>query len=100
MPAEALIPATDFCVHHRLDIAFVYDLEQRGLIEIVRMEQTTYLPTDQLSRLEKLLRLHRELAVHPDDLDIVAHLLDRLEAVQEEVMNLRNRLFFYERAGE
>ena len=50
----------------------------------------------QMGSLERLIRLHRELAVHVEDLDIVAHLLDRLEQVQEQVNQLQNQLAFYE----
>lgn len=100
MTSESLTPASDFCGYHRLDIDFVYRLEQRGLIEIVRVAETSFLQTDQLGHLEKLVRLHRDLAVHTDDLDIVSHLLDQLEGLQGELTQLRNRLVFYERTGE
>ena len=99
MTAESLTSALDFCVQHRLDLDFVYTLEQRGLVEIVRVEQAVYLPTAQVGRLEKLVRLHRELAVHTDDLDIVSHLLERVEHLHTELTHLHNRLVFYERAG-
>ncbi len=100
MPTEPLIPASDFCAYHRLDIDFVYSLEQRGLIELSIVEQTVYLYPDQLGPLEKLVRLHRELAVHVDDLDIVTHLLDRMENLQGQVTRLRNQLTFYEPAAD
>lgn len=100
MSAQPLIPASDFCAYHRLDIDFVYSLEQRGLIELSIVEQTVYLHPDQLGQLEKLTRLHRELSVHVDDLDIVAHLLERVERLQEQVTTMRNRLTFYEPATD
>lgn len=42
------------------------------------------------------VRLHRELSVHTDDLDIVSHLLERMESLHSEIAQLRNRLIFYE----
>lgn len=96
MPAEQLILVSEFCAHHSLDVHFVYLLEQRGTIQTILVEQSVYLPNDQVGRLEKLVRLHRELAVHADDLDIIANLLERLEDVQEQVVRLQNRLAFYE----
>ena len=44
--------------------------------------------------LQQFIQLHRELAVHVEDLDIVIHLLERLE--QTQVNQLQNRLAFYE----
>lgn len=96
MPTSTLIPAHDFCVHHQLEITFLYDLAQRDLINIVTVEQATYIQPDQLAYLEKLVRLHRELAIHPADLDIVANLLEQVEQLQNKLTNLQNRLRFYE----
>ncbi len=96
MPAQSLILASEFCAYYQLDVTFVDQLEQQGLVETVIVEQVVYLHTDQLGRLEKLVRLHRELAIHADDLDIVANLLEQLESLQNQVTRLQNRLLFYE----
>lgn len=100
MPIEDLIPASDFCAYHHLEINFVHLLEQQGLIETVTVEQSVYLQPGQLGQLEKFVRLHQDLAVHPSDLDIVADLLDRLEGLQKQVTQLQNRLVFYESISE
>jgi hypothetical protein len=96
MPTNALIPAYDFCVHHQVEITFLYDLAQRDLIEIVRVEQDTYVQPTQLARLEKFVRLHQDLSIHPDDLDIVSNLLEQVEQLQSQLNSLQNRLRFYE----
>lgn len=91
-----LIPATDFCVYHHVEITFIHTLAQHGLINVVTVEQTDYVQPDQLTRLEKLVRLHQELAIHPDDLDIVDNLLDQVERLQRQVTTLQNQLRFYQ----
>jgi hypothetical protein len=96
MSTSALIPAHDFCVHNQVEITFLFDLAQRDLIEIVTVEQATYVQPEQLPRLEKFVRLHQELAIHPDDLDIVSNLLERVEQLQDQLAYLQNRLHFYE----
>ncbi len=96
MATNALIPAHDFCVHHQVEITFLYDLAQRDLIEIITVEQATYVQPDQLARLEKLVRLHQELCIHPDDLDIVSNLLEQVEHLQPQLAYLQTRLHFYE----
>lgn len=96
MPTNALIPAYDFCVHHQVEITFLYDLAQRDLIDIITVEQAVYVQPSQLARLEKLVRLHQELAIHPSDLDIVSNLLEQVEQLQSQLTELHNRLHFYE----
>ncbi|MCY7356599.1 MAG: chaperone modulator CbpM [Rudanella sp.] len=96
MPAQELILVSEFCAYHRVEVDFVNSLEQRGLIETTLVEQSVYLQPDQLGQLEKLIRLRQELDIHVDDLDLIVHLLERLESLQEQVTWLRNRLIFYE----
>lgn len=96
MKTDNLIAVRDFCVYHQIEIAFVQSLEQQGLIDTVIVEEIVYVQPAQLTRLEKLVRLHQDLAIHPDDLDVVANLLDRVEQLQQQVLHLQNRLAFYE----
>jgi chaperone modulatory protein CbpM len=96
MPTETLISAHDFFTYHQLDVSFVVALEEQGMLQTITIGPVQYLHPDQLGPLERLIRLHRELAVHVDDLDIVTHLLERLERAQEQVSELQNRLAFYE----
>ena len=96
MPTNALIPAHDFCVHNQVEITFLYDLARRDLIDIITIEHNSYVQPDQLARLEKLVRLHQDLCIHPDDLDIVSNLLEQVEQLQSQLTHLHNRLRFYE----
>ncbi len=96
MPTNGLIPAYDFCVHNQVEITFLYDLAQRDLIEIITIEQATYVQPTQLARLEKFVRLHQDLSIHPDDLDIVSNLLEQVDQLQQQLITLQNRLRFYE----
>ena len=96
MQPSHLIPVREFCVHHHIEITFIQLLAQQGLVETVAIEQAIYVEPEQLPRLEKFVRLHQDLAIHTDDLDVVNDLLDRLEGLQHEVTRLQNRLIFYE----
>lgn len=97
MQTDQLISVYEFCRYHQLDITFVQMLGQQGLVEIITVEQSLYIQPEQVARLEKLTRLHQDLAIQPDDLDIVSELVERIESLQEQVAQLRNRLAFYER---
>ncbi|MVM40172.1 hypothetical protein GO730_25295 [Spirosoma sp. HMF3257] len=96
MQTTHLIPVREFCLYHHVEITFVETLADNGLIETTIVEQTTYVHPEQVSRLEKLVRLHQDLAIHADDLDVVSDLLDRVEDLQQQLSQLQNRLIFYE----
>ncbi|MBN8822822.1 MULTISPECIES: chaperone modulator CbpM [unclassified Spirosoma] len=96
MQTQHLISVLDFCTHHHIEITFVETLADNGLIEITTVEQTTYVQPEQLGRLEKFVRLHQDLAIHADDLDVVSDLLERVESLQHELRQVRSRLIFYE----
>ncbi|GAB4045946.1 chaperone modulator CbpM [Spirosoma litoris] len=96
MQTTHLISVRDFCVHHHVEITFVETLADNGLIETTLVEQTTYVQPEQVGRLEKFVRLHQELAIHTEDLDVVSDLLDRVEDLQQQLARLKNRLVFYE----
>lgn len=99
MQTEPLISVRDFCVHHHIEVTFIHTLANNGLIETTTIEQTTYVHPEQVGLLEKFVRLHQDLHIHPDDLDVVSDLLERVERLQQEVHQIRNRLIFYEPLG-
>ena len=96
MNTEHLISIREFYQYNQVEITFIEALEYNGLIETVIVEQVVYIHPEQLVRLEKLVRLHQDLAIHPDDLDVVTGLLERVEALQQQIVTLQNRLAFYE----
>ncbi|TZF86094.1 hypothetical protein FW774_03290 (plasmid) [Pedobacter sp. BS3] len=97
METSNLILVSEFCTHHHIDVSFISILEQSGLIQTKIIRKTAYLPHEQLNRVERLVRLHQDLDIQADDLDVVAGLLDRMENLQQQVTELKNRLSFYER---
>ena len=96
MAKANLISASEFCVYHNIEFALLSNLKEFGLIEIVQVQQTDYIPEEQLERLERMIRLHRELEINPEGIDTIDHLLEKLNRLQEEVIMLRNRLRLYE----
>ena len=96
MQTEHLILVRDFCVYHNVEITFVETLAANELIETTTIEHTLYVEPAQLTNLEKFVRLHHDLNIRADDMDVVSDLLDRMEDLQSQVTTLQNRLRFYE----
>ncbi len=96
MPTEEMIPVTDFCMHHQVELSFIYSLNESGLIELMNVEEHTYLPVDQLGQLEKLVRLHTEMEINIAGIEAITHLLERMEGMQHRLQQLSDRLRIYE----
>lgn len=96
MSTEDLIPMESYCQHEELDITFVRALTDRGLIEVVVLEERTYIAPADVVRLERLARMHYELDINLEGLEAISHLLERVERMQREMRGMEERLRLYE----
>jgi chaperone modulatory protein CbpM len=96
MHNEDMVPASEFCVHHNIELSFIHSLKEYDMIETVLLEEKIYLPISELPRLEKIVRLHFELDINLEGIQTITHLLDRIEEMQEHVKQLTNRLKVFE----
>jgi hypothetical protein len=96
MYKEKLIPASDFCANHNIEITFISSLQEMGLIEITTIEETGYIYTSQLQELEKIVRMYFELDINLEGIETITHLLKRINTLQDEITALRNQLSLHE----
>jgi MerR HTH family regulatory protein len=96
MQNENLVEARQFCISHNLEISFLSELQEHGLVEITTVEQESYLTIEQLPEVEKVVRLHSDLGINMEGIDAIRHLLQRMENIQQELIQLRSRLGIYE----
>lgn len=91
METSNLLAVTRFCEVYNIELGFVNELHEHGLIELVTLEEVQQIHHEHLRDLERLIRLHYDLEINVEGIDVIAHLLKRLEAMQEEMLVLRNR---------
>ena len=96
MTTEQLIAASDFCVYHEVEYTFIDSLQQAGLVSVTVIDQITYIPENELQKLERMIRLHNELEINVPGIEAITHLLQRVEQLQETSLRLKNRLRLYE----
>jgi hypothetical protein len=95
MQDEHLIPVQELCVHHKIEPGFIKLLRDYGLVELAMVEEHIYISALQLGELEKMIRLHYDLNVNIEGIDIIRHLLKKLEEAQDEIGRLKSKLKFY-----
>lgn len=96
MKEQLLIPTETLCLHYNIEISFVDTLNQMGLIHIEIIEQRKFIHQDQICDLERIIRLHHELNVNLEGIDVVFNLLEKEKALRNEITALQNRLKLYE----
>jgi hypothetical protein len=99
MERSDMIVLDEFCASHHVEISFVRSLEEHGLIETIILNETQCVSGNELSKLEQLIRLHQELNINPEGIDAISNLLKRIENMQNEITELKNKLDFYEANG-
>ncbi len=96
MSQEKFIPTQTLCVQYNIEIAFVEDLQKVGLIQLEVYERKQCIHKDEIGHLEKIIRLHYELKVNLEGIDVVLNLLEKERLMRDELTILRNRLSLYE----
>lgn len=96
MERDKLIPAKEVCQYYNIQISFFHRLRDEGLITIIREEDSDYIEPNELSDLERMIRLHNDLDINPEGIEAINHLLEKIRQMQNELTQLRNRLRFFE----
>jgi len=96
MAVQNLILIETLCLHYKIEHTFINELNEIGLIEIKTIEQKQFIAQNKISDLEKMIRLHHELNVNIEGIDVVFNLLQKEIKLREEVNSLKSRLRLYE----
>jgi hypothetical protein len=96
METEYLIAIDEFCASHNIEVSFISSLQQSGLVEVTTIKETGFIDAGQLQQLEKFVRLYYELDINLEGIETVNYLLQRINALQDEITTLRNKLRIYE----
>jgi hypothetical protein len=96
MAAQNLILIETLCPHYEIEISFFEDLFSHGLINIEIIEERRFIHQDDISDLEKMIRLYYELNVNIEGIDIVFNLLQKEKELRDELNAVKNRLRLYE----
>ncbi|MFD1292298.1 chaperone modulator CbpM [Lutibacter holmesii] len=96
MEGQNFISILQLCDHYNVEVSFFKQLEEEGLVEITTVKQTQCLHQNSISDVEKMIRIHQELKVNIEGIDVVFNLLQKMKSLQNEMNSLQNRLRLYE----
>ncbi|MFK5981618.1 MAG: chaperone modulator CbpM [Flavobacteriaceae bacterium] len=96
MATQDLILIEKLCIHYKIEFSFFDALDNIGLIEIETIDQSKFINQDKIGDLEKMIRLHHELNVNMEGIDIVFNFLKNEMKLMDEINKLKNKLRIYE----
>jgi hypothetical protein len=96
MENSNLIPLHQLCQHYNIEFSFIESLDEFGLVRITTIDETRYLLFDQIQPLEKMIRMHYDLEINIEGIEAIAHLLQKVDELQEELRVMKIRLRRYE----
>ena len=99
MSPEELIPAGEFCTYHQVEVSFLQNLHDSGLIVLTIRDGVVFLDAGELSTVERFARWHYELAINTEGIEALSHVLGRFEQLIDENRRLRAHLLRYERGA-
>ena len=97
MEKENLIPLSELCNHYKIEMSFFHSIHDYGLIEITTIEQGLCIHKEKISDLEKIIRLHNELAINLEGIDTIFNLLSKIDDLNLELNSVKNKLRLYEK---
>ena len=92
MEIENLVSLHQFCEFHEIENTLVLALNEHDLIEIFIVDGDSYIHSDSIHLLEKIIRLHHDLSINFEGIDVIVQLIDKINSLQEELMEMKRRL--------
>lgn len=96
MNTESYVAIAQLCRHYNIEQAFLLNLNEFGLLEITTIEQDQYVHEDKISDVERMIRMHYDLAINLEGIDTVLNLLEKMDDLQSQLASTQNRLLLYE----
>ncbi len=89
-----MILLSEYCEKSCAEPDFIWLLESEGLIETRKVDDTTYILASQLNDLDMFSRLHYELSINIEGIDVINNLLSRMRKMEQELAILRRQKDF------
>ena len=96
MNREEYINLKTLCDHFKVEMTFFQQLNDVGLIEWISIEEEVCIHEGHIANLERIIRLNQELDINLEGIDTIFNLLNRIETLENELLQAKNRLTLYE----
>lgn len=89
---KEMILLSEYCQNSCAELDFIMQLEEEGLIATEMHEELQYIHCSQLRDLDLFTRLHYELSINIEGIDVINNLLSKMQRMELELSVLRRKL--------
>lgn len=91
-----LILVNELCKHYQVKRSFFSNLHEFGLIEILTLDDKSFIQEDKVTVVDKIIRIQNDLNLNMEGIDTMFNLLEKINELQTELNTAKNRLRLYE----
>ncbi|MGZ5191737.1 MAG: chaperone modulator CbpM [Flavisolibacter sp.] len=96
METNNLVLVEHFCSNSDVELSFINSLNDYGLIDVIILENKSYISNEQLKDVERAIRFYYELNINIEGIDVIFNLLKQINDLQQELTITKNQLnLFY-----
>ena len=95
MSDKDILKLEKFCELYEVPISFIDSLNQFELIRLTTINDELYIENEELPVIEKFIRLHYDLEINVEGLDVINNLLQKIDTLKKEIIQLENELKYY-----
>lgn len=96
MEREKYILVSQFCNHTEIEISFVENLHEYGLVTFEERENNLFMGEKDITEIEKMFRLHHDLGINFEGLDAIKQMLKRMKKMEKKLDLLQKQLRLYQ----
>ncbi len=97
---KELIAIEVFCSHCQVELNFVKNLSEFGLVELVEEEEKLFVPAYEIDQLERFTRLHYEVGINLEGLEAIHHLLQKLNKSKEALKKAEIEIAYWKQLAK
>lgn len=86
------IAIEEFANFHQVTTALILEFADFGLIEIIQVETKPFIVVKNLFKCESAIRLHRDLNVNKEGVEIILEMREKHEELQNELKLLKHQI--------
>lgn len=92
MATVKYITIEEFANFHQVTTKLVYEFADFGLIEVEQVETKPCIVANHLDQCERAIRLHRDLGVNKEGIEIILEMREKHAEMQKELLKLRHKI--------
>jgi len=94
--SKYLIPIQKICETYQVSELFFENLQEYNLISLIKENNEFWIEENELNKIEKIMRLHFDLDINMEGIDVIISLLNKINQLNKEISFLQKQLKIYE----